>query len=124
MRAPLTRPRVRAARAIAVAADLLQVALLPAFLASELSLVNQVIDVAVAVVLVALVGWHWAFLPTFLAEMVPFVDLIPTWTAAVFIATGGRPAAEGASRSPAPPGDVGKPPLPPGSQTPRDPSGS
>ena len=34
-----------------------------------------------------LVGWHFAFLPTFVAELVPGVDLIPTWTAAVWLVT-------------------------------------
>jgi hypothetical protein len=89
-----TRDRIRAARTIAVAADLTQIVLLPAFFPGILSPANDVIDAAVAVALVALVGWHWAFLPAFLAEMVPFVDLVPTWTAAVMLATraGGGPA--------------------------------
>jgi hypothetical protein len=43
--------------------------------------------------MVRMVGWHFAFLPTFVAELVPGVDLIPTWTAAVWFATrrGARP---------------------------------
>jgi hypothetical protein len=85
----LTPRRIWIARALAVAVDLAQIALLPA----ELTPLNNVIDVAAAVALVALVGWHWAFLPTFLAELVPFVDLVPTWTLAVLIATRGRSAA-------------------------------
>jgi hypothetical protein len=36
------------------------------------------------------VGWHWAFLPTFLAELVPGLDLVPTWTAAAFFVTRGQ----------------------------------
>jgi len=32
-------------------------------------------------------GWHWAFLPTFAAEMLPGFDLFPTWTTAVFFVT-------------------------------------
>ena len=47
------------------------------------------IDVATGLLLIWLVGWHWAFLPTFLAELVPFVDLVPTWTLAVMFATRG-----------------------------------
>ena len=50
--------------------------------------------------LVALVGWHWAFLPTFLAELVPFVELVPSWTLAVVIATRGRSAAPPAALPP------------------------
>ena len=34
-----------------------------------------------------ILGWHWAFLPTFAAELVPGLDLFPTWTAAVFFVT-------------------------------------
>jgi len=34
-----------------------------------------------------LVGFHWAFLPTFIAELLPFVDLVPSWTLAVWLAT-------------------------------------
>jgi hypothetical protein len=34
-------------------------------------------------VLVQLLGWHWEFLPSFLAKLVPGVDLVPFWTTAV-----------------------------------------
>jgi hypothetical protein len=37
-----------------------------------------------------LIGWHWAFLPTFVSELIPLWDLVPTWTAAVFFATRGH----------------------------------
>ena len=36
-----------------------------------------------AVVLTALLGWHWEFLPSFAAKLVPGVDLVPLWTLAV-----------------------------------------
>jgi hypothetical protein len=94
------------ARGLAVLVDLAQVALLPA----ELTPLNNGVDAATAVAMVGLVGWHWAFLPTFLAELVPFVDLVPTWTLAVLFATRDRVA---------PP-----PPLLPPGQAPRDGSGS
>ena len=41
----------------------------------------------VAAILIRLLGWHWAFLPTLLAELTPGFDLFPTWTAAVFYVT-------------------------------------
>ena len=44
---------------------------------------DDVLDVAVAAVLVNLLGWHWEFLPAFLAELVPGVNLAPFWTLAV-----------------------------------------
>jgi hypothetical protein len=84
----LTPRRIWIARAIAIAVDLSQFALLPA----ELTPLNNAIDLVTAAVMVALVGWHWAFLPTVLVELVPFVDLVPTWTLAVAIATRGRAA--------------------------------
>jgi hypothetical protein len=82
--------KVKLAWAIAAAADLLELAVFPLFIEGALSPVNDVVDVAVAAAMVALLGWHWAFLPTFMAEMVPFVGLVPTWSAAVFLVTRGR----------------------------------
>ena len=79
--------RVWAARAVALGADALQIALLPLVMGGAISPVSDVIDVVTAITLTWLVGWHWAFLPTFLAEIVPFVDLVPTWTVAAWLAT-------------------------------------
>jgi hypothetical protein len=87
MREDLTAATVHAARWIAVSADLLQIVLLPAFFPGALSPASTAIDVVVAAILLRLLGWHWAFLPTFVAELTPFVDLVPTWTGAVFLAT-------------------------------------
>ena len=36
---------------------------------------DDVLDVAVGIAMVTLVGWHWAFLPAFLAELVKVGDL-------------------------------------------------
>src|SRR5262249_44614164 len=87
-----TPGRVRAARTIAIAADFLQIVVMPVFAPGVASLVNDALDVVVALSMLLLVGWHWAFLPSFLAELIPFFDLVPTWTAAVFLATRGRTA--------------------------------
>ena len=88
----VTSPRmpfrpVRIARILAVAADVLQIVFFPAFAGGWISPLNNALDVVVAVIMVRLVGWHVAFLPTFVAELVPAVDLFPTWTAAVWFAT-------------------------------------
>jgi hypothetical protein len=83
--------RVRAARAFAIAADILQIAVFPVFAPGVVSPWNDGLDFLVAAVLTWLIGWHWAFLPSFAAELVPGLDLVPTWTAAVFFATRGRP---------------------------------
>jgi len=85
----LTPGRIRTARAIAMIADLAEIVVFPAFMEGILSPVNDAVDVVVAVALTRLLGWHWAFLPTFLTEMIPVVGLVPTWTAAVFYVTSG-----------------------------------
>jgi hypothetical protein len=127
MLVPLSPGRIRAARIVAVGADLLQIVVLPAFYPGVLSPANNVIDGVVAIALVLLVGWHWAFLPAFVAEMIPFVDLIPTWTAAVMIATRGAPGPSVTAPTDAGPPHAGRPPLAPGEDqppSPRDPSGA
>jgi len=123
--APLLTPRrIWTARGLALLVDLAQVALLPA----ELTPLNNAVDVGTALTMVGLVGWHWAFLPTFLAELVPFVDLVPTWTLAVLVATRGRmaPTPPVVTVEPPPPEAPVPPPpaLPPADQAPRDGSGS
>src|SRR5712692_1142935 len=77
------RLRFRAAMILAMAADALQIFVFPLFAEGALSPADDVLDLAVAAVLVNLLGWHWEFLPAFLAELVPGVDLVPFWTLAV-----------------------------------------
>jgi hypothetical protein len=101
MRELISPGRLRAARALAVGADFLQVALLPIFVEGWLSPVNNVLDVVVAIAMIRLLGWHWAFAPAFVSELVPVMDLVPTWTAAVFIATAGRATAAPEAAAPA-----------------------
>ena len=118
----LTPRRVWIARGLALLVDLAQVALLPA----ELTPLNNGVDVGTALAMVGLLGWHWAFLPTFLVELFPFVDLVPTWTLAVLIATRGRVAPVPPTVTVEPPPAPAPPPpaLPPTDQAPRDGSGS
>jgi len=72
---------------VAIGADALQLAVTPLFAEGALSPADAVLDAVVAVVLVRLLGWHWAFLPTLMIEALPGADLFPTWTAAVFFVT-------------------------------------
>lgn len=77
----------RSAWLVALVADGIQLALFPLFAGGALAPANDVLDFIVAVVLIRLLGWHWAFLPSVLAEVLPGLDLFPTWTAAVFFVT-------------------------------------
>lgn len=73
----LTRNRIRLAYAVVIAADALQLLLGPL----GLVFVDQVIDVMAMICTVALLGFHPLLLPTFIVELIPLVDMLPTWTA-------------------------------------------
>ena len=76
-------PRLRAAMMVAIAADVLQMIVFPLFVEGAISPADDLIDLGIAGVLSSLVGWHWEFAPSFLAKLVPGVDLVPLWTLAV-----------------------------------------
>jgi hypothetical protein len=75
--------RFRAAMALAIIADALQIVIFPLFVQGGASPADDILDFGVGAVLVQLLGWHWEFLPSFLAKLVPGVDLVPFWTMAV-----------------------------------------
>src|SRR5215467_11392914 len=77
------RWRFQSAMILALAADALQIFVFPTFAEGALSPADDVLDIAVAAILVRLVGWHWEFLPAFAGELVPGVDVVPFWTLAV-----------------------------------------
>ncbi|HUN87839.1 MAG TPA: hypothetical protein VMU28_03550 [Terriglobales bacterium] len=83
----LRRPEYRAAWLIALAADTIQIAVFPLFAEGGFSPSDTALDVVVAFLLIRLLGWHWAFLPSFGAELIPGLDLFPSWTAAVYFVT-------------------------------------
>jgi hypothetical protein len=68
---------------LAVVADLLQLVIFPLVVEGAPSPADDALDVGVAAILSAMLGWHWEFLPSFLAKLVPGVDLVPCWTLAV-----------------------------------------
>jgi len=75
----LTSARIRAAYAIAIATDILQLALGPLGWAFA----DEILDVAAMALLWRVVGFHPLLLPTFVLELVPVADLAPTWTGCV-----------------------------------------
>jgi hypothetical protein len=80
-------PEHRLALLIAMVGDAIQIFALPLFAAGGLSPADALLDAAMAVILIRMLGWHWAFLPTLVAEMTPGFDLFPTWSAAVLYVT-------------------------------------
>ena len=77
----------RLAWMVALGADALQIVAFPFFAEGGASPADTALDLFVAFILVRLLGWHWAFLPSLAAELIPGADLIPTWTAAVWFVT-------------------------------------
>ncbi len=76
-------PKFRTAMLLAIVADALQLVVFPLFVEGALSSADDLLDICVAMAMVRLLGWHWEFLPSFLAKLLPGVDLVPFWTLAV-----------------------------------------
>ena len=75
----LTRGRVIAAFAVALACDALQIVLGPAgWLAPD-----ELLDLIAFVLISWLIGFHVLLLPTFAVEFIPAIDMLPTWTGCV-----------------------------------------
>ena len=68
---------------LAIVADVLQIVIFPLVVEGAASPADDVLDLAIGGALTYLLGWHWEFLPSFLAKLVPGVDLVPFWTLAV-----------------------------------------
>lgn len=85
----LTRKRIILAYAVAVVADLIEFPISGA----EFSVVGAgtgefaafVVDAIVFGVMTKLLGFHWMFLPSFCVEVIPGLDLLPTWVGCVFL---------------------------------------
>lgn len=77
------RSHFRAAMILAIIADALQILVFPLFIEGAVSPVDDLLDLGIAAALASLLGWHWEFLPSFFAKLVPGVDLVPFWTMSV-----------------------------------------
>jgi hypothetical protein len=95
--------KTRVAWILAIVADLMQIVLLPFFGWGGFSPVVDGLDFAMAIAMITLLGWHLAFLPTVVAELVPGLNLIPSWTAAVFFVTRKRKVVADAAPKELPP---------------------
>jgi hypothetical protein len=76
-------PRMKAALALAILADIVQIVLFPFFFTGAESPPDDIVDLSMAGILSWLLGWHWEFLPSFAGKLIPGVDLVPLWTLAV-----------------------------------------
>jgi hypothetical protein len=82
----LTSSRIRSAYVVAVAADALQIMLGPfGWIA-----VDQIIDVVAGLVTWRILGFHPLLLPTFVVEIFPIIDMLPTWTGCVALVVAHR----------------------------------
>ena len=68
---------------LAIIADAFQLFVFPLFVEGALSPADDVLDFGVGALMIHLLGWHWEFLPSFVAKLLPGVDLVPFWTIAV-----------------------------------------
>ncbi|HEY2953105.1 MAG TPA: hypothetical protein VGK40_11005 [Verrucomicrobiae bacterium] len=75
----LTRLRIGLAFLVALIADGLQLLLGPLGWA----LFDEIIDLLAMILVTVLLGFHILFLPTFVAEIIPVIDMLPTWTGCV-----------------------------------------
>ena len=89
---PLSRGRIAAALAVAIAADAFSFVIGP----FGFTFADEIVDVAVMGIETWLLGFHFLFLPTFVLEVIPLVDAFPTWTACVLAVVAIRKCASAA----------------------------
>ncbi len=77
------RGRKNVALFVAGIADLTQVVFLPAFVEGAASPFEVALDTMTALSIMLIVGFKWRLAVALAAELVPGVDLFPTWTAMV-----------------------------------------
>jgi len=107
---PLTGKRIGAAMAVAMLIDAVQLGLGPL----GWTFVDEGLDLVGMILISLLVGFHPLLLPTFVVELFPVVDMLPTWTACVgaVILLKKRASANAAPTAP-PTGPVVTPAQPP-----------
>ena len=98
----LTPPRVRLAYAVAVGTDVVQLLLGPLGWAFA----DELLDLAAMVMTWRLIGFHPLLLPTFALELLPVVDMLPTWTGCVGIVVALRKHQQSHEGAPNPSGPI------------------
>jgi len=95
----LSRRRIWLAFSVAIISDGLQLLLGPL----GWVFVDQAIDVVAMILIWPLIGFHVLLLPTVVAEFIPVVEMLPTWTGCVGIVVALRKKQESSSPSTPPP---------------------
>jgi hypothetical protein len=98
----LTRERVRFAYAVAVTTDVLQLLLGP----FGWAFADELLDVIAMMLTWRLIGFHPLLLPSFVLELLPVADMLPTWTGCVAIVVAVRKRQQPGNPLPLPPGPV------------------
>ncbi|HXB58960.1 MAG TPA: hypothetical protein VNU95_05330 [Candidatus Acidoferrales bacterium] len=90
MKKNVRRSTLVLAFAIAICADAVEIGLGAIFSEGFISPFDDIMDAVTCAILTLLMGWHFAFMPSFVFKLIPMVDLAPTWTIAVLIASRNR----------------------------------
>ncbi len=127
---PISHRRKALALTIAGAADLLQIVLFPLFVEGGASPFDDAIDVVTAILLTAVCGFKWQFVLAFFMELVPGLDLLPTWSAVALLIPSApntievyrtdRPASSAPSAELHPPIEVKAIAVPPAEPSPKE----
>jgi len=75
----LTRGRIAFALVVAMIADGLQLLMGP----FGWFVFDEIVDLISMLLICTAIGFHLLLLPTFIVELVPIVDMLPTWTGCV-----------------------------------------
>jgi hypothetical protein len=79
---------------VAAIADVIQVVFWPAMAEGAVSPFEDVLDIAVAAILIYVLGFQWRLVFAFALELVPGLDLFPSWTAVVLSMPTAAPTVE------------------------------
>ena len=93
---------MKLAYGIAVGTDLLQILLGPI----GWTFADEIVDVVAGILMWRLLGFHLLLLPTFALEILPIVDMFPTWTGCVAFVVASRKRQQVSLPSPSEPGRI------------------
>ncbi len=82
---PISRRQKRMALMVAGFVDFLQIAVFPLFFEGGFSPFDDALDITAAIALMAICGFRWQFVVAFCMELVPVLDILPTWTAVALL---------------------------------------